>query len=655
MRTHRTHEILAPWSTAHAVLDPARLAAVRIEPVLRQRRPAVALDFFLDDGRDTTVIPMVLADPAVVVERDRDPLVFPHGTPGDDDFARALAARILPHLERLVLHGERCDEHVVAFAPSARFDAARAAGCFGAAPLRDALSRLAPYRYARRFARGRSVRIDAPDAVGGWAMLRSVGSVAVAPARRDAVALAWYGDAPSANDARTDVTIVAADGDAGDAPCVLRLDPPWERDAARRDDSIVEIVDPLPLDVGITFDAAEGPARRWFAVERAPEPAPRALPDLTYRAAGGSAGCIGVVLGRGDASRHPSADTDEACALVAALRAEGFDAFLAESPDELGAADLVHVFGTRDGRRARLIVDAARRRGTPVAVHAHDDDAAHGGWWGADVTRYCFEYGADEHDVASYLTLLAKRAVSVGAARADAPFAPPEAAVNDAAAALRDASVVFAATDEEADGIRRRTGRRGAIVVVPPLAPAAVPQPVGRLTGADPFILLHAPIGPAGNALLVARCAALAELPLVVAGPVVDASYLERVREFGGPGLVVLAGEPAPAIAAGLRAAAGVLVDAAWLGDGGSRLAAAALAGTRLALANRRTFGAPGASVRRFDPADASALTRALGEAWDDALRAPARPAPDTVAALAPTTVARAIVRGYASIATAVA
>jgi hypothetical protein len=165
---------------------------------------------------------------------------------------------------------------------------------------------------------------------------------------------------------------------------------------------------------------------------------------------------------------------------------------------------------------------------------------------------------------------------------------------------------------------------------------------------------LHAPIGPAGNALLVARCAATAAIPLVVAGPVLDASYLALVREFGGPGLVVLPGEPVPGIAAGLRAAAGVVVDGSWLGDGGSRLAAAALAGTRLALADRRRFDAPGVAPHRFDPADASALTRALGEAWDEALRAPARPAPETVAALAPGAVVRTIVRGYAATATAV-
>ena len=78
-----------------------------------------------------------------------------------------------------------------------------------------------------------------------------------------------------------------------------------------------------------------------------------------------------------------------------------------------------------------------------------------------------------------------------------------------------------------------------------------------------------------------------------------DASYLERVREFGGPDLIVLAGEPAPAVAAGLRAAAAVVVDAAWVGEGGSRLAAAALAGARLAVADRRRFAAPGVAAAR--------------------------------------------------------
>ncbi|MEA2719529.1 MAG: hypothetical protein QOJ39_1393 [Candidatus Eremiobacteraeota bacterium] len=670
MRTHRAHEIIAPWSTGAPVLDPARLGAVRIEPVMRQRRAVLALDLYLAGATGCTVIPLVLAEPSAIVERDRDPLVFPHGTPGGDAFAAALAERILPHLEALILSGVQIVEHVLHLAPAPAFDAARAAGCFGAAPLRDTLSRLAPYRYARRFTRTRTVRIDAPDAIGGWALLRDSGTVGVAAARRIPAELAWYGEAPLAGE-RADVAIVAADADATacDAPCVIRLDvnPAADSSAIRLDGDagrstagrtgshqlIVEVIDPLPVDGGIVFDPAAGPARRWFAVERAPAPLLRAVPDLSYAAAGGSTGRIVVILGRADALLRPSADTDEARALAAALAAEGFDAVVAASPDELGGADLIHLVGTRDGRRARAVVESARRAGVPVAVHAHDEDAASGGWWGAEVARYCFEYGDDERDVRSYLAMLARRAVAVGAARADVPYAPAEAAVDDVSAALRDASVVFAATEEEAAAIRARTGRRGPIAVVPPLAPVAAPDAIGALTGADRFALVHAPIGPVANQLLVAHCAAGAAIPLVLAGPVADASYLERVREFGGPALVVRPGEPSAGVAAALRSAAAVVVDAAWVGDGGARLAASALAGARLAVAARRRFTVTGVEPRRFDPADAHALTRALGEAWDDALRTPGRTPLDTAAALAPGTVIRSIVRGYAAIATA--
>ena len=650
MRRHRTHEIIAPWSTGTPVLDASRLAAVRVEPVLRQRRPALSLDLYLSGDDGDTIVPLVLVDPATVIDRDRDPLVFPFETPGDDRFALGVAERILPHLETLILGGERVVEHVLFLAPAPRMSAARAAGCFGAAPLRDALSRLAPYRYARRFVRGRSVRIDAPDAVGGWALLRGLCAAGVAASRRDAAALAWYGAAPVAA-AAAEVAVVDAGADPGEAVCVLRLDPATSPGLTDPATYMVDVIDPLPLDVGLVFDPAEGPVRRWFVVERAPEPDVRVAAPSRAVTAGSCAGRVAVIAGRADARLRPSADTDEAGALIAALGALGFDVHHDAAPHDVNGADLVHVVGTRDGRRVRAIVEGARRAGTPVAVHAHDEDAAAGGWWGAEVTRYCFEYGSDEGDVGTYLGLLAKRAVTVGEVGAGVPYAPDAAGAADASVALREASIVFVATGEEAESLRRRTGRKGPIEIVAPLAAQADPSPIGRLVGNDRFVLVHAPIGPVWNQLLVARCAADASIPLVIAGPIADASYLERVREFGGAGLIVLPGEPSPGVAAALRASAGVVVDAAWVGDGGSRLAAAVLAGARLVLADRRRFEPPGVVVRRVDPADAVALTRALGEAWDDALRGGARPAPDAVPALAPAEAARSIVRAYATIA----
>jgi len=634
MRRHRSHEILAPWQTGAGSAEAGALAAVRIEPVLRRRRPMFALDLYLSGAGGDAVVPLVLADPPAVVDRDRDPLIWPAAFAGGDEVAEALAARILPHLERLVLAGEPVAEHVVAFAPAPRFEAARAAGCFGAAPLREALARLAPYRYARRFARGRSVAIDAADAVGGWALLRSVAAAGVAARRRDPVACAWYGEPPEAP-GRAEVAIVARDADAGEAPCVLRLD----AEGPNR----IDVVDPLPLDVGIVFDPAEGPVRRWFAVERAPEPV-TLTPVPPYVAAGGSAGRIAVVLGRGDAARLPSADTDEAAALVEALAAEGFSAFLADSPADVAGADLVHLVGTRDGARARAVAEAARAAGAPLAVHAYEERAEDGGWWGAAVTRHCFDYGADERDVESYLELLARRAVSIGPAGAGEPYAPPAADLDGVAAALREAAVVFVASAAEAEHVRRR-GCAAPIELVPPLARTAAAAAIGALVGGDPFALVHAPVAPHANQLLVARAAADAAIPLVIAGPVADGAYLELIREFAGPGAVVLAGEPEPGVASALRCAAAVAVDVAWLGCGGSRLAAASLAGAQLVVAGGRSIEA---AAHRCDPGDLRSVARALGAAWDEAPRSRARTRAEAFERFAPAAAVRAVVRGYA-------
>jgi hypothetical protein len=647
MRSHRVFDVLAPWNTGTPVTDADRLAVVRIEPVLRQRRGALLLDFYLAGTDGDTIVPAVIVEPALVVERERDPLIFPAGFRGGDALATALAERILPHLERLLLTGDPIHEHVVSFAPAPRFDAARGAGAFGAAPLRDALVRLAPYRWARRHVRGRTLLIDAPDAVGGWALLRDVASGGIASGRLDPDAAAWYGPAPLAN-ADVEVAIVGAQSDApAHAQTVLRLD--VDGPAA------IEVVDPLPLDVGFVFDRAEGAVRRSLRVERAPEPHRRpAAQRFAASPLGGSAGRIVIALGRTDAWVRPSADTDEAAALITALTAEGFEVVTGSEPADLAGADLVHIFGTRDGRRVRAIVDAARRARIPSAIHAYEEDSAAGAWWGATVTRLCFEYGADEASVESYLQMLAQRTVQLEGARADLPYAPAEAGLDDAAAALRDASIVFVNADEEAATGRRRWGRRTTVAVIPPLVDLRETSAVGPLVGPDPFAFLHAPIGAVGNQLLVARSAAGAGIPLVLAGPVLDASYLERIREFGGRELVVLP-EPPPALAAGLRAAAAVVVDAAWLGDGASRLAAAALAGAQLAVAERRPLVLPGVTPRRFDPADLASLTRALGEAWDEGRRQSPTPVGEALAALEPGGVVRGIVRGYAEAAVSLA
>lgn len=642
MRLHRHHLALRPWSIGAPVLDAQRLVVVRLERVLLARGPSLVLDLVLEDEDALTVIPGVLLDSGALVDRARDALIFPDGMPGTDGFGVALAERVLPHCENALLDGVAVVEQVVALTASPRFEAARAAGCYGAAPLRDALARLAPYRIARRFARRLAVTIDAPDAVGGWALLRDAASVGVAQRRREPAACAWYGE-PPAPSAAVELAILDENAAAADAPRTLRI--------GGADSEGIPIVDPLPLDVSWSSDPIEGPVRGCVHVSVASASAPPPTADLTYAGSGGSAGRIALVAGRRDGTRLPAADTDEITALALALRSEGF-AVDVGLDGGVADYDLVHIFGTRDGAHVAALADGARRAGVPLAITPHDDEPERGGWWGAAVTRLCFEHGRDEASLRGYLGLLARRAVSVGPVQALTPYAPPWAGSEARRAALRDATVVFAQDEMEAV-VLRELGRMGAIHVVPPLVRVEPAASVAALVGNEPFVLVHAPIGPAGNQLPLARVAADLRLPLVVAGPVEDASYLERIRQFGGNDCVLLPNEPTPEVSRGLRAAAAVIVDPAWIGWGSSRLAAALLDGTRVVVAERRRLTADD-GVRRFDPADTAALARALGESWDAAASGRLRQT-DLLERFHPLHALRAVVGGYAAAAAATA
>ena len=638
MRTHRRSIVLPPWSIGAPLSDPAQLVAIRMEPVLRGRAGTVVLDLILEHADALTVIPGVVLDRAALVDRDRDALIFPDGTPGGDSAAAALAERVLPLCEGIVLDAIPFSEHVLRIADSPRFDAARAAGCYGAAPLADALARLAPYRAARRYARRLTVAIDAADAVGGWALLRGCANVGIAAHRGDAAACAWYGEPPAAAEA-PDVRIVDADAaPAAGAPWTVRI-------IGSSADVVADValVAPLALDLAFSNDPAEGAVSGGISVE--PPPLRDAPPDLArYIAAGGSGGRIAVVVGRRDAASIPAADSDEAEALVAALRAEGFSVDLGLAAP-IGEYDFVHLIGARDGALAAEVVAAARAANVAIAVTAHEDGADNGGWWGAAVTRLSFDYAADEAAFRTYTDLLARRALEIGPIRASAPYSPNPAATAARAAALRDADVVFVASEAEAAAVRAR-GRSGPIHIAAPMSAPATPD-VRRLSGAQPFVFVHAPIGPEGNVASVARVTADLGLPLIVAGPVVDAAYCELVRAVGGPDLVVLAGEPSAADAAGLRARAAVVVDPAWVGFGPARAAAALLSGACLVLAEQRPFA--GLPLRRFDPANLADLTRALGEAWDDAVRAPRTVTAESLAILAPGIAIRTVLAGYAA------
>jgi hypothetical protein len=574
--------------------------------------------------------------------READPLVFPQSlarTLGDDVLA-PLVELVARELEPRAYRGGAWREEVVSFADDPLFASARRRGWYGAAPLATALPRVAPAVYARRFAGGRTVRTFGPDAAVLAAFVRDVARRCDA-AVVDEEAARYFGMA-AAEAASYDLAIGSGPL-AGDAPVVVRADGDGP--------DAVPIVAPLPANVMVSFDPADGPVVGSFTVEHASSPDARpARPSPVPPPVGGSAGRIALVL-RPDAASLPDADVDEARALANGLSAEGFTVTIATRVADLAAfgPDLVHLFGLRNGEHAAAVAAWASEARVPLAVHAYHEDPAAGAYWGAMVTRYCFAYSADDRNVRDYLGLLAKRAVEVDGVGARQRFAPPAAGFDRAETVLREAAVVFVHSERERDAIAPLRPS-AATLLVPPL-PLAFdePAPIGGLVGRDPFVLVHAPLESAGNQLLVGRAAASLGVPIVMAGPVAEPAYVDLVREFAADG-VRLIPEPTSGQLAALYRSAAIVADVAWLGRGHARICQAALAGSTPVVADTRWVDLPIPERWRADPADVEAVARAMGEAWDAAARRDeALVAVREAAALGAARSLRAVVSGYAA------
>jgi len=136
--------------------------------------------------------------------------------------------------------------------------------------------------------------------------------------------------------------------------------------------------------------------------------------------------------------------------------------------------------------------------------------------------------------------------------------------------------------------LRETFGYTGYVAPVGPFVP--VPDPsaeagLAALVGAGDFVLAHGPIAARSNLIMLARAAMLADLPLVIAGPVVETGYAALLRELGDHRVTLLTTADPDALAALYRRAR-VFADIAWEDRGSARAAAAALGGASLLLAN---------------------------------------------------------------------
>jgi hypothetical protein len=295
----------------------------------------------------------------------------------------------------------------------------------------------------------------------------------------------------------------------------------------------------------------------------------------------------------------------------------------ADALDAFGP-DLVHLFGVRPGGYARAIADWANRRRKPLAVHAYHESPAAGGYWGATATPYCFGYSADDRSIGAYLDMLSRRAVEVDDISAARAYAPPITGLADGERVLALADVVLVNSERERVVVDALRPRRPTFVVSPLAAGSAAPDSLGARVGVDPFILVHAPIWPEANQLMLARAASDVGVPLVLAGAIADPAYAERVREFAS-GRVIMIGEPSPGLTAALYRAASVVADAAWTTRGHARLLTAAALGAAVVTSAFRWTTLPEGGFWAVDPGDLGSIARGLGEAWDASVRSDPR------------------------------
>jgi hypothetical protein len=331
---------------------------------------------------------------------------------------------------------------------------------------------------------------------------------------------------------------------------------------------------------------------------------------------GGSSGRILLLL-RSDWRTNDDADSDDALALAELLSAEGFQAELRGAGEHIDprAYDLVHAFAAVNAAQLHPHIAAARAAGVPVALTPALEDVCAQGAWGTRIVPSLLRIAHDETELSEHLHMLQLQrleAPGVNPKRQE-PFAGYEGKLRELLAAV-DAVLVSGSAEEallrglgcSAPALAGRAHLRA-------LAPDAG---VAHVAGTSAFVLVHAPIEPRNNQYLIARAAAKAGLPVLLAGPVADIEYYQELQRIAGDRLAFLP-KVSPNLAQALYRSARVYVDLAFIPYGLGRIAAAAASGAALVLArgsHAADFAGDSAWLAERCAVDSIAV--ALGDAW---------------------------------------
>jgi hypothetical protein len=624
-RSHRLYEPLLQTIDAAALKDLARLetlVAARFEPGIRQGMPIGLVDLVFARDDAFALAPLIVVDPAMLIEREDDPFVWPHTIESilDDAVLDSIGEFLYPWLySRSVTH-DLCREDVrvfqSAYAPT--LERARSAGFLCACSYAVAIGGAAPALYARRHAARRRVGVASHRcAAAAHALDAQAADLAVdlGSAELNVFAAQWYRSGrfrTIAPEERFDVWI--SPGDATRVAAV-RVTTDGVPDAFHA----VSCARTIPLTAILAFDETDASATPAFGVHVAESVRPRELLIEAVSSTGGSAGRIALGARRTLWSA-PDADTDDVLTLSGRLRGEGFTVDVVAAGDDVDAYDLVHVFGLLHAEESLALLERAGAAGKPTVLTPALEDLGAFGVWGTAAACSVFATTYDQRELAPYLGFLAAHALHLPGMNARERHEPRAGFDAAARAALSRADVVIAGSPAEERLLREQYAREGPVFVCGPHLDAMAPlERVEHLVGQDPFVLLHAPVEPRCNQIIVALAARSAGLPLVIAGPVVDAPYAEFVREAAGDRTTFIP-EATLAQVRAFYPRARVFVDAAWIGTGLHRLAYAAASGCALVSAGTRYAADLWRSeIWEVDPASVDSMAAGMLAAWSAA------------------------------------
>ncbi len=552
-----------------------------------------------------------------LIARERSAFIWPAYTvqsvPANQ--LEEIERRLTPWLRSISRARGMSAEAVRRFVPSERFERARSAGLFGAAPLEQSLPRMAPFVYARRFAAGARVWIDCADGPLAQAVLADLAAVIEGPQPQntaDSFEAVWYGVAPAAvsSGAGADLAIVDARAKA-DAPITVVLNPAEE--AAVR---WIDVPSPVPWDLLFSFDAADAPSVARFGVvaleQQLREPRAPAFP----LGLGGSSGMI-VLAVSPEALAMRGPDLEEARTLGRRLEAEGFGVEVCSQTSDaaLGQAQLVHIFGAPFEEHTSAFAECAQKCGTPYVFDVPPRPITPSGLSESDFALVCRAV-VDDAMVSAYESAYFAGKLDTGGAKAEASaeeYGRLEARFVQLA--QHAAALIVMAEDCELmraalpPSVGSQIRARGVFTEDEPVAEA-----IGHLVPRAPFIFVHAPIAARSHALLTAVAAERGNLPCVIAGPMYDVEYLQSLR-IAAPSTIILA-DAAPGVTSALYRRAAVWVDAAPRPRSAAALVRAVTCGALpLLAANSPLLRIAGEAALEFSLSSMDDCTRAIASA----------------------------------------